>query len=149
VIDWGELPVADVVPDARENVYAGQSFTITGRYTGEAKGSIRVHWAAGETEQAMDVPSELPGLSVGNDAIEQLWAETRIHELECRYRNADEPDPEVLKQIVELSVKHKLATRATSFVAVDEQSKVGDGKPRTVVQPVELPAGVDREGVGR
>lgn len=146
VIDWGGLEVYEVVPGELNNVYAGQTITVSGRYRGEGSGNVRITWKADDVEQGMDVALTLPSASPGNSAVAQLWCSRMLHELETGYLS--EPHPERLKRMVELAVEHRLATRWTSFVAIDGESKV-DGKARTVVQPVELPKGVSRDGVGR
>jgi hypothetical protein len=45
------------------------------------------------------------------------------------------------RQIVELAVRHRLLTRFTAFVVVDESETVVAGDSRTVVQPVAMPQG--------
>jgi hypothetical protein len=55
---------------------------------------------------------------------------------------------DVTDQIIGLGLAHHLVTRFTSFVAVDLSRRVGRGRPRQIVQPVETPEGVDPEAAG-
>src|SRR5205807_8418409 len=45
-------------------------------------------------------------------------------------------------QIIEVGLKHSLATQYTSFIAVEEKTVIQDGKPVRIEVPVELPEGV-------
>lgn len=74
-------------------------------------------------------------------AIGQLWARSRVAELEDQYRLDAGRRNEIQKEIIELAVAHSLLTRFTAFVVVDEKEIVNKGgEGRTVVQPVQMPA---------
>lgn len=81
-------------------------------------------------------------------ALAQLWARTRVADLEDRFRlaSAGMPvspggTPDSLKaEIVALACKHTLLTRFTAFVAIDQEVVNQGGEGRKVVQPVQLPA---------
>ena len=73
-------------------------------------------------------------------AVAQLWARTRVADLEDRYRLDENRRDEIKSEIVKLAVAHRLLTRFTAFLAVDEAEIVAKGgDPRKVVQPVHMP----------
>jgi Ca-activated chloride channel family protein len=71
-----------------------------------------------------------------------LWARAKIDALEDNFWDGTEVS-ETRDIIRDLGLQFSLVTPFTSFVAVDNQRVVGDGDPRTIVQPVERPEGVD------
>ena len=54
---------------------------------------------------------------------------------------------DLIEQVTNVGLDFKLMTQWTSFVAVEERVVNVDGKPQTIVQPVELPEGVAYEGI--
>jgi Ca-activated chloride channel family protein len=57
------------------------------------------------------------------------------------------PRADVREAITELGLNFRLMTQFTSFVAVEEMTITDGGEPRRIEVPVELPEGVNREGV--
>jgi hypothetical protein len=49
--------------------------------------------------------------------------------------------------VTQLGLRHRLVTKYTSLVAVEERMVVSDGRPTAVRVPVDMPEGVDFEGV--
>jgi type VI secretion system protein ImpC len=75
------------------------------------------------------------------------WARARLRELEDRYASAESGLQQLEQQIVSLSLRFGVLCRFTSFVAVDSEV-LSAGRPRSVVQPVEPPAGWALPGQG-
>lgn len=73
-------------------------------------------------------------------AISQLWARGRVVELEDRFRVEPANQAELKSQIIAISKAHRILTRFTAFVTVDDEVVNADGKRRQVTQPVEMPA---------
>jgi Ca-activated chloride channel homolog len=103
-------------------------------------------------DEAVELPVSLQAVRDEDaDGVRSMWARERIDELELdptlgwasQARRA-----QVTEQVVELSLRHRVLTEHTAFVAVD-RSRVVDGrsKGKTVVQGVELPSGVAHEAV--
>ncbi len=65
-----------------------------------------------------------------------IWARGIIERLEDRIISEPESRDELEEHIAQLGVKHRLLTRFTSFVAVDEQSNV-HGEPIAIAQPTD------------
>jgi Ca-activated chloride channel family protein len=54
---------------------------------------------------------------------------------------------DLVEAVTQVGLAFRLMTQWTSFVAVEEKVVNVDGKPQTVVQPVEMPEGVSYEGI--
>ncbi|MBL8622621.1 MAG: VWA domain-containing protein [Myxococcales bacterium] len=74
--------------------------------------------------------------------LEAAWARARIRDLEDRYA-AGESTPALEREIVATSLRHRVLSRFTAFVAIDRAVVNPGGTPRGIVQPVEPPAGWD------
>ncbi len=57
------------------------------------------------------------------------------------------PSPDVRESITRLGLEFRLMTQFTSFVAVEETIVTEGGRPRRIEVPVEMPEGVNYEGV--
>ncbi|HZX93390.1 MAG TPA: VIT domain-containing protein [Myxococcales bacterium] len=124
--------IAQAAPARLPDLFAGRASAVFFRHSG---GPVKVagRLANGDSYEVELEPREAPLL-----AIEHLWARSRVTDLEDEYR-ATRADA-IKQEIVALSVKHAVLTRFTAFVVIDEEFVSGKGAPRTVVQPVEMPA---------
>lgn len=138
-IDWNGLPVKDVYGDAND-LFAGQPIQLTGRYEGSSEGTIYINGRVGANYITIPVHVTLPAREERHECLGAVWARTRISHLEKGLLS--NPD-----DITNLAVEFNLMSKFTSFVAVDESRIVGDGTPLKVMQPVELPEGMDRTGI--
>ena len=80
--------------------------------------------------------------TLAEPALHAAWARARIRDLEDRHAIA--ANAETAAEIVRLSLAERVLSRFTAFVAVDREI-AGNGKPRTVVQAVESPAGWENQ----
>lgn len=131
-----QIDLASVAPMRIPDLFAGR--TSTAFFRMNQPGAIRISGKFSDgskfEEQVSDSVIDLP-------AIAHLWARTRVKDLEDRFRLEQSNQPEIKKQIIELSVQHTVLTRFTAFVVVDESEVVNkDGSIRKIVQPVEMPA---------
>jgi Ca-activated chloride channel family protein len=126
--------VYDRAPARIPDLFAGQSVVVFARAESD------VVEVSGRRHDGTPFRASLTPEATELRAVEQLWARHRIAELENALRIA--PDRNLREEIIELSVRHRVLSRLTAFVAVDESTvAVTDGaSPRAVVQPVELPA---------
>jgi len=81
-----------------------------------------------------------------NSALRYLWARHRIALLSDYNRLS--PDDERVKEVTSLGLTYNLLTQYTSFVAIDTDIRLKDGKAQTVKQPLPLPQGVSDYAVG-
>jgi Ca-activated chloride channel family protein len=71
-----------------------------------------------------------------------MWARARIRDLEDRYVTCSGDRTWLEQQIIAISLRHRVLSRFTAFLAVDRTARLdSDGNPRLVAQPVELPQG--------
>ena len=150
-VDWGGLPVSEVYPKRIPDVFSAKPVVITGRYTGAARGSIKLRgrMAGREFERVINV--NLPASEPHNDVLATLWARTKVEDLMSQdwlgtYRNTPR-QPDLRDAIQQLGLNYRLMTQYTSFVAVEETTIVEGGKPRIIDVPVEMPEGVSYEGI--
>ncbi len=78
--------------------------------------------------------------------IGALWARERVAGLQQRLVLKPFEEEALRPQIIEVALAHSIASRFTSFVAVERSTAV-DGGPVRVVQPAELPESWDRDGL--
>jgi Ca-activated chloride channel family protein len=136
-----------VTPARLPDLFAGRAVSVGLRLAGaKARGGgagrnrLRLK---GRLVDGQPFVEEVEPREVALPALAQLWARSRVRDLEDEYRLADAGARSRLeRQIVDLAVRHRLLTRFTAFVVVDEQEVVNPGGARrTVVQPVAMPAG--------
>jgi Ca-activated chloride channel family protein len=85
--------------------------------------------------------------ATGDAAIAALYARERVDDLETL--RAAHGDPAIDNEIERLGLAFSIATRLTSWVAIDEEASVDPREPtRRVRMPHELPYGMSAEGVG-
>jgi len=142
---WSGVEVADVYPARVPDLFAGRPLRVHARYADARRGTLEVRGKIAGRDWRRRVELDLPGKESGNAALGSLWARARIGDLERSMRSGERP--EVVEEITQLGLSHRLVTRYTSFVAIEEKIVVSDGQPRTVRVPVDMPEGVSWEGV--
>ena len=146
-IDYGAFDVYDVEPAAIPDVFAERPVTVFGKWRGRPEGEIRVSGRTGNADFTKRLEVSRNELDPGNSALRYLWARHRIAMLSDY--NKLSPDDERVKAVTRLGLAYNLLTDYTSFVAIDSQKRVKDGKAATTVkQPLPLPQGVSDYAVG-
>jgi Ca-activated chloride channel family protein len=140
-VEWGGAVVEDVYPKEIPDLFASRPLILHGRYKAGGPANIAIVGKRGSEEVRIPVEVTFPELEKANESLETLWARARIDELEKALWFGQ--DQQVTDDITALGIDYRIVTAYTSFVAVDRTKKVGDGDPTTVVQPVEVPEGVD------
>jgi Ca-activated chloride channel family protein len=145
-VDFGRLKTKDVEPAHVPDVMLNRPITIFGKYSGEPEGVITIKGTAGDgpVTQKIDIANVKPLPT--NGAIKYLWARDRIAHL-ADYNRLGK-DNALVAEVTELGLKYSLLTDYTSFVAVDTEVRLKDGKAVTVKQPLPLPEGVSEYAVG-
>ncbi len=146
-VGFDRFRVYDVEPPSIPDVLADRPVILFGKWRGRPHGRIRVKGvsADGPFEQELDVSATRP--SNTNTALRYLWARHRIALL-ADY-NRLKPQDERIREVTHLGLSYNLLTAYTSFVAVDNQRRLKDGKAVTVEQPLPLPEGVSDYAVGK
>ena len=139
-IDWGGLGVTDMYPREISDLFLGQPVAVYGRYgqPGKAEVTLRARLGGKPYEQRYTVL--LPARQDEGEAIGTLWARAHIEDLSDRLIVS--PQPALVEEITRVALAHRLVSKYTSFVAVEEQVDTGPGKPALVEVPVCTPPGV-------
>jgi Ca-activated chloride channel family protein len=144
-VDFGGLQVADVYPRRIGDLFSAKPVIIHGRYTKSGSGVIKLKGRTSTGEFVRDIPVNFPETDANHDVLATLWARTKIDDLTSQdYQNAKQ---ETRDAITNIGLDYRLMTQFTSFVAVEEQVVTDGGQPRRIEVPVELPAGMNYDGV--
>jgi Ca-activated chloride channel homolog len=148
-IDWNGLPVSEVYPKTIRDLFSVKPVIITGRYSGAPAGKITIKGYQGTGDFSRTIPVDFSTAGAQNAALEKIWARNKVEDLMSQDWNGIQYGTSLFKaDIIKVGLEHSLATQFTSFVAVEEQTVVKDGKPVRIEVPVELPAGVSPLAVG-
>ncbi len=149
-VDWNGLPVADVYPNQIPDLFSAKPVVLTGRFTGSGRGVIRLKGKVSGRDIVREIPVVFPESQAQHEVLATLWARTRVDDLMSQDFNGMQEGnmkPELKETITQLGLEYRLMTQFTSFVAVEEMIVTDGGKPRRIDVPVEVPEGVNREGV--
>jgi len=145
-IDWNGLPVADVYPRTVPDLFSAKPVILTGRYTGNGRGTIRLKGKMSGRDFVREIPVDFSNAQQ-HDVLATLWARTRVDDLmsqDLKGAQQGTMKNEVKQAITQLGLDYRLMTQFTSFVAVEEMVVTDGGQPRRIDVPVEVPEGVNR-----
>jgi Ca-activated chloride channel family protein len=145
-VDFGKFQVYDVEPPSIPDVLADRPVIVFGKWRGKPRGHIEVRGTSGKGPYTKRIPVAQARPLETNSALRYLWARHRIALLSDYNRLS--PQDERVKEVTTLGLTYNLLTAYTSFVAIDAQVRLVDGKPVTVKQPLPLPQGVSDLAVG-
>ncbi len=149
-IDWNGLPVTDVYPQKAPDLFSAKPVVVSGRFTGPARGVIRLRGMLAGKPYVREIPVTLPASEPKHDVVATLWARRKVDELMGRdwagMQNG-RPEGDLKEEIAKLGLDFGLMTQFTSFVAVEDRIVTEGGQPRRVEVPVEMPAGVSYDGI--
>jgi Ca-activated chloride channel family protein len=145
-VAFDRFEVYDVEPPSLPDLFGERPVVMFGKWSGEPRGKIRIRGTGGEGlfEASLDVKRFQP--LEGNGALRYLWARHRIALLSDY--NHLRPNDKRVEEVTRLGLTYNLLTAYTSFVGIDTQVRMQDGKPVTVRQPLPLPKGVSDLAVG-
>ena len=144
-IDWNGLKVVDVYPQRIPDLFSAQPVIIHGRYKSAGKASITINGLIAGKKVKLPVNVELPTHEPAHKVLSTLWARTKIKDLMDQMYRGEKDD--LVKEVTDIALKYKIISKYTSFVAVEEQIRREGDKIIKVVIPVEIPDGVEYEGV--
>ena len=142
------LPGGGVLPD----LFDQSPLVVLGRFDakrGGAKGEaiVRGRTAAGAWEKRVAV--EFPAAQAAHDVVETLWARAKVDDLLLPHMAAVESeslDPAIQREVVRLGEDFSIATRYTSFIAIEKSRITVGGASMLVAVPIELPEGTNWAG---
>jgi Ca-activated chloride channel family protein len=137
--------VAEIVPAKIPDLYAGCPVLIGTRIRREGSEIIvRGRSAAGDWEKRLRVAP----VDVESSAVRALFGREAVEDCELRLAAGASPDA-MDRAIEELGLQYGIATRLTSWIAIDTTPSVDPQAPgRREVIPQALPYGMSVEGLG-
>lgn len=142
MLSGDDVDRTSVAPQRFPALFAGAPLVVRARWRGQPRPGaaleLRGRLPAGdEFVLRVALDSARPGA-----ALAQSWARAHIRDLEDRYAAAGASDRAALERtIVAVSLRHRVLSRFTAFVAVDREVVRPGGELRAIAQPVERPAG--------
>jgi Ca-activated chloride channel homolog len=149
-LDFGWLPVKDVHPGRLPDLFAAKPLVVTGRFTGSARGALRLTGRQGSRQFSRTIDVTFPEAEPRNESLASLWARGRVEDLSAQDwggLQSGSPRAALKEEITNLGLEFRIMTPFTSFVAVEERVVTEGGNLRRVQVPVEMPEGVSYEGV--
>jgi Ca-activated chloride channel family protein len=148
-VDWNGLGVSDVYPKTIPDLFGAKPVILSGRYSGNGKGRIRLKGKMSGRDFVREIPVDFASTEQ-HDVLATLWARNRVDDLMSQdFKGAQlgTMKDDVKQAITQLGLDYRLMTQFTSFVAVEEMIVTDGGQPRRVDVPVEVPEGVNREAI--
>ncbi|OHV49062.1 VIT domain-containing protein [Pseudofrankia sp. BMG5.36] len=136
-----------LTPTPLPDLFAGAPVVIRGRFTGQPTGTIAF---TGQADTDAPWRASVTATASGNPALTALWARARIRDLEDAYvagPSGRGGHDGLERRIVETSLRYRVLSRFTAFVAVDQRVVNEGGTVRRVTQPVDLPSGWSDEAL--
>lgn len=150
-IDWGDLKVSDVTPEALPDLFEGDAIRVQGRFAGSGRHVVKVTGKVNGRAATLPIQIELPTQPTGpaTAAIPLVWARSQIAD-EMRLLMTPQPmrasgrrDTDIETRVTDLGLKHSLTTQWTSFVAVSQRVvNVDPGSARDTTVPLPMVKGV-------
>lgn len=129
VRDAGTTAVNRIYPKKPVDVFAKTQVVIVGRYNKAGKATIKINGSVNKENQTFHFDVKFAERGQGNEHrfVEKLWASRRIGEI-IDQLDLNGQNEELVKELVELSVKHGIMTPYTAFLADESQdAKVAIG----------------------
>lgn len=148
-VDWNGIPVSDVYPKTIPDLFSAKPVILTGKYTGNGKGMIRLKGKMSGRDFVREILVDFSSTEQ-HDVLATLWARSRVDDLMGQDMNGAQQGTmkdELKQAITQLGLDYRIMTQFTSFVAVEEMIVTEGGQPRRIDVPVEVPEGVDRNTV--
>lgn len=114
----------DLEPSFFPDVFAKRPLTISGKWTGEAQGSVTVTGLTGGGDtftQTFQVAEAAERGSLQNPPLRTLWAREKVRALADYAALSNNAD--TISEVTQLGLEYALLTPYTSFVAVDDATR--------------------------
>jgi Ca-activated chloride channel family protein len=135
---------ADLTPGIIPDVYRDEPLVLAAKLD-KLAGSLQIKGRIGD--RPWSVTLQLANAAEGR-GLSKLWARRKISDAEVARTTRQLTPEEADKAILKLALEHRLVTRLTSLVAVDETPRRPEGARLKLAElPINLPAGWDFEKV--
>ncbi|MBP6964148.1 MAG: VWA domain-containing protein [Armatimonadetes bacterium] len=149
-VDWGNLAVTQIYPESAPDLFSAKPLIFKGRYSKPGSGKVTISGMCGDEPWSQTVDVVLSANEPGHAALPALWAREYIAmlmEQDLAGIQEGKPNPEIKDSIIRTALDFRLMSQYTSFVAVEEKIFTQGGTPVKVMVPVEMPEGVQYEGI--
>jgi Ca-activated chloride channel homolog len=144
-VNWGSFQVFDTYPAQIPDLFLGKPIVLLGRYGHAGAGEITLRGKLGGQPYERHFAIQLPERLDGGEAIASLWTRSKIEELSNQL--IGNPKQEIVEEITNLALSHRLVSAYTSFVAVEEQPRTEPVEPERVQVPLVMPEGMKEEPI--
>ena len=148
-VDWNDLPIYETYPRRIPELWVGSPVIVFGRYAAGGSTEIALNGTAEGKSITYKLDVTLPDAETAHEVLAKVWARRKIEDLSAQMHTTG--TPEVIEEITRIALDYRLMSQYTSFVAVDESEMSSANqqaqRPRRVVVPVPLPAGVNFAGI--
>lgn len=135
----------EIYPGAAPDLFAAQPLVIFGRKKDLQPGTLVITGTQAGGKR-YEERFKLTFDQLGDGAIAQLWARSRIKDLMNQLYGNEVKS--LVDEVTNTALAYRLLSQYTAFVAVSQEVRVDpDGTRRSVEVPVELPEGVSYEGI--
>ncbi len=140
-VSFHGVEIKDLAPELPGPLIDGEPWLLMGCYSTAGRGHVEIRGHLRGEPFLLKIPIELPEHAL-RPQLEKLWARERIRDLEDAQLSG-RPAEAVRDRILKLALEHGVASRYTSFVAIEQRTdeRRATGQPRTRVVPVHAPAG--------
>ncbi|MCC7071020.1 MAG: VWA domain-containing protein [Deltaproteobacteria bacterium] len=138
-VQGASLVHGSTAPGQLPDVFAGVPATIFARVQGGYGGATAI--VRGCRADGGRFEERVALVPTHNPALRAAWARLHLRDLEDRFDAGRGERGALERQIVDVSLRHRVLCRFTAFVAVDHQSVNPGGYGHKVTQAVEQPAG--------
>ncbi len=118
-IDFDDIIVEQVYPQALPDLFAGTQMVLAGRYRDGGPATITLTGEVNGREQTFVYEDNLFRRNGGEDFIPRLWATRAIGNLLSQIRLHGE-DPELVQSVVNLSIRYGIITPYTSYLIEED-----------------------------
>ncbi|MGV7222072.1 MAG: VIT and vWA domain-containing protein [Nitrospinales bacterium] len=143
-INWGNLKVSQVTPTVLPDLFAGGSLRILGKVEGGGTHTVKVNGRVRGSKASMPIEAVISDENTTESPIPHIWARSLIADhmrqinTPTALKNTKLNNSELKQEVINLGLKHSLATRWTSFIAVSQQV-VNENPEESVDSQVPLP----------
>jgi Ca-activated chloride channel family protein len=116
------VDVKDVYPQATPDLFHGSQLLLAGRYDGMGSATVVVEGSTGDGRYVDEFPVSFTDKDA-NPRVARLWAARKIGYLVDQMR-LNGSDPELVEEVVALSIKFGIMTEYTAFLVREENVAV-------------------------
>jgi len=137
-----KVQLVNLQPRVLPDLYAGSQLVLFGRYTGDGDVALKLDGRVNGKSQTFTYETRFAAAENGNGFIEPLWARRRIGDLLDQIRLHGETR-ELVDDVVRLSTEYGVQTPYTSYLIMDDGTRVNAGIGRGQAGGADLATAAD------